>query len=292
MVVSSDGMVTPMNPQTRASFADQATYDPAVALEFFKSAGMPATVAEGKVIFKERQRQIPFFRRHSMYLLLRGEVGLLAGRTPIGRVRPGEIFGEMAVISRAARSASAVANTPCRLISLDGQRFEVALKKKPLFALMLMSVLIHRLRHTLAQLKSGVPGEEVLEESRTFDADTLAALTKGLEDEAPIHYQERNPIVAEGQKGTRMYAVLEGNVRVMIGGRIVERLGPGGVFGEAALIDPSAQRLASVVAETDCSLLPISREAFLQLVKMSPEFAQSMLTSLAERLRFLTSRLS
>jgi CRP/FNR family cyclic AMP-dependent transcriptional regulator len=78
----------------------------------------------------------------------------------------------------------------------------------------------------------------------------------------------------------------------MIGGRIVERLGPGGVFGEAALIDPLAQRLASVVAETDCSLLPISREAFLQLVKMSPEFAQSMLTSLAERLRFLTSRLS
>ena len=281
-----------MNPQTRASFADQATYDPAVALEFFKSAGTPAVVAEGKVIFKERQRQIPFFRRHSMYLLLRGEVGLLAGRTPIGRVRPGEIFGEMAVISRAARSASAVANTPCRLISLDGQRFEVALKKKPLFALMLMSVLIHRLRATLAQLKSSVPGAEVLEESRTFDAETLAALVKGLEEEAPIHYQERNPIVAEGQKGTRMYAVLEGNVRVMIGGRIVERLGPGGVFGEAALIDPLAQRLASVVAETDCSLLPISREAFLQLVKMSPEFAQSMLTSLAERLRFLTSRLS
>jgi len=281
-----------MNPQTRASFADQATYDPAVALEFFKSAGTPALVPEGKVIFKERQRQIPFFRRHSMYLLLRGEVGLLAGRTPIGRVRPGEIFGEMAVISRAARSASAVANTPCRVISLDAQRFEVALKKKPMFALMLMSVLIHRLRHTLEQLKSAVPGEEVLDEARTFDSETLSALVKGLAEEPPIHYQERTPIVAEGQKGTRMYAVLEGNVRVMIGGRIVERLGPGGVFGEAALIDPSAQRLASVVAETDCSLLPISREAFLQLVKMSPEFAQSMLTSLAERLRFLTSRLS
>jgi CRP/FNR family cyclic AMP-dependent transcriptional regulator len=281
-----------MNPQARASFADQATYDPAVALEFFKSAGTPAVVPEGKVIFKERQRQIPFLRRHAMYLLLRGEVGLLAGRTPIGRVRPGEIFGEMAVISRAPRSASAVANTPCRLISLDEQRFAVALKKKPLFALMLMSVLIHRLRHTLAQLKSGVPGEEVLDEARTFDAETLSGLAKGLAEDPPLFYRERAMIVSEGQKGTRMYAVLEGTVRVMIAGRIVERLGPGGVFGEAALIDPSAQRLASVVAETDCSLLPITREGFLQLVKMSPEFAHSMLASLAERLRFLTSRLS
>lgn len=280
-----------MNPQQRASFADQATYDPAVALEFFKSAGTPAQVAEGKTIFKERQRQIPFFRRQAMYLLLRGEVGLLAGRTPIGRVRPGEIFGEMAVISGGPRSASAVANTPCRLISLDEQRFEVALKKKPMFALMLMSVLIHRLRHTISQLKSGVPGEEALDESRTFDAETLAELARNLTEDAPLHYQERSPIVSEGQKGTRMYAVLEGNVRVMIGGRIVERLGPGGVFGEAALIDPSAQRLASVVAETDCSLLPISREAFLQLVKASPEFAQSMLNSLAARLRYLTARL-
>jgi len=282
-----------MNPQAQASFTAQATYDPAVALEFFKSAGTPATIAEGKTIFKERQRQIPFLRRATMYLLLRGQVGLLAGKKPIGRVRPGEIFGEMAVISHAARSASAVAETPCRMIALDDQRFEVALKKKPMFALMLMSVLIHRLRETVAQINAagGFSGSEALEESAVFDPKTLAALTAGLAEDQPIHYQERAPIVGEGQKGLRMYAVLEGTVRVLIGGRIVERLGPGGVFGEAALIDASAQRLASVVAESDCSLQPITREAFLALVKLSPEFAQQMLASLAERLRFLTSRL-
>ena len=282
-----------MNAPAQPSFAAQATYDPAVALEFFKSAGAPATVAEGKTIFRERQRQIPFLRRNTMYLLLRGQVGLLAGKKPIGRVRPGEIFGEMAVISRAARSASAVAETPCRMIVLDEQRFEVALKKKPMFALMLMSVLIHRLRETVAQINAagGFSGSEALEESSVFDAKTLAALTAGLAEEQPVYFRERAPIVGEGQKGVRMYAVLEGTVRVLIGGRIVERLGPGGVFGEAALIDASAQRLASVVAETDCSLQPISREAFLALVKASPEFAQRMLSSLAERLRFLTSRL-
>jgi CRP/FNR family cyclic AMP-dependent transcriptional regulator len=282
-----------MNPQAQASFAAQATYDPAVALEFFKSAGTPAVIGEGKTIFRERQRQIPFLRRNTMYLLLRGEVGLLAGKRPIGRVRPGEIFGEMAVISRAPRSASAVANTPCRLIALDDQRFEVALRKKPTFALMLMSVLIHRLRGTIAQLQaSGPSGEEALDLAETFDAEMLSKLTSGLADDPPVYFRERVTIVAEGQKGTRMYAVLEGHVRVMIGGRIVERLGPGGVFGEAALLDASAQRLANVVAETDCSLLPITREAFLALVKVSPEFAQSMLASLAARLRYLTAKLN
>jgi CRP-like cAMP-binding protein len=88
-----------------------------------------------------------------------------------------------------------------------------------------------------------------------------------------------------------MYAVVEGRVKVSIGGKVVERLGPGGVFGEAALIHASATRIADAAAETDCSLLPIDRKAFLSLVKVSPEFAQALLTSLAGRLRTLTAKL-
>ena len=71
---------------------------------------------------------------------------------------------------------------------------------------------------------------------------------------------------------------------------MVERLGPGGAFGEAALVDQSP-RLASALAETDCELQPINRPAFLTLVKTSPQFALGMLSSLAERLRYLTERL-
>jgi CRP-like cAMP-binding protein len=50
-------------------------------------------------------------------------------------------------------------------------------------------------------------------------------------------------------------------------------------------------RLASVQAETDCKLQPIGRTAFLELVKVSPAFAEKMLSNLAERLRLLTARL-
>jgi len=119
----------------------------------------------------------------------------------------------------------------------------------------------------------------------------LAKLVQGLADDAPVFYQEGASVVAEGQKGMRMYAVVEGRVRVSIAGRIVERLGPGGVFGEVALIDPAAQRIADVTAEVDSSLQPISRAAFLALVKTSPDFAAALLSSLAGRLRNVTAKL-
>jgi CRP/FNR family transcriptional regulator, cyclic AMP receptor protein len=282
-----------MTTEAPSGFAGAATYDPAVALEFFKSAGKPATIAEGEKIFAENERAIPLIRRHKMYLLLKGEVNLMAGRKAIGRVRPGEIFGEMAIISDAPRSASAVAKSACRVIALDDNEFQTALRKKPEFALMLISVMIFRLRASIAELKakSEISGDAELHESAAFEPDVLSQLIEGLADDPPIFFRQGATIVAEGQKGTRMYAVTEGHVQISIGGRVVERLGPGGVFGEAALLHPSGTRMADALAETDCSLQAITRNAFLSLVRVSPAFGDAMLSSLASRLRYLTGRL-
>jgi CRP-like cAMP-binding protein len=230
--------------------------------------------------------------RDKMYLLLQGEVELVAGRKVIGTVAKGGIFGEMASITHAPRTASAVAKTACRVISLDDRQFHEGLKKKPAFALMLMSMMIGRLRETIARLAASdtLKGSALRKESAVFDPVRLAELAEGLSNDAPAYFDRGKAIVREGQAGMRMYAVLDGRVTVSIGGTMVERLGPGGVFGELALIEPSP-RMASVTAETDCSLLPISRTGFEMLVKTSPEFAGSLLGSLAERLRLLTSRL-
>jgi len=268
-------------------------YSPAVALEFFKAAGTPEKVPQGSTFFAENQRARPFFfMRDKMYLLLDGEVELVARRKSIGRVKKGQIFGEMASITHAPRSASALAKTACRVIALDDRQFRSGLQKKPAFALMLMSIMIGRLRETIARLaeQTTLRGAAVLKQAAVFDPRRLAELAEGLSRDEPVFYDRGKTIVQEGQTGLRMYAVLEGKVAVSIGGGVVERLGPGGVFGELALIE-QAPRLASVVAETDCSLLPINRTAFLLLVKTSPEFAESLLGSLAARLRLLTSKL-
>jgi CRP-like cAMP-binding protein len=82
---------------------------------------------------------------------------------------------------------------------------------------------------------------------------------------------------------------VEGKLAVSIKGKLVERIGPGGVFGEMALIDRTP-RLASVVSETECSLLAIGRNTFLDLIKASPDFAVSLLNAVGERARFIASR--
>ena len=284
-------MASPASAPTAAPAG--GNYDPYVALEFFKSAGSPVDFKEGKTIFAEREKAIPVLRPNKMYLLLKGEVGLMHGKNAIAIVKPGEIFGELAVISDAPRSASAVARTPCTVIGLDDSDFGKALKKKPAFAVMLMGVMIRRMRETVARLKErgALKADAAWKESVVFDKDMLSDMASGMSDDPVAVYRAGATIITEGQKGVRMYVVMEGRVNIAIGGRVVERLGPGGVFGEAALVDGST-RLANATAETDTELLPITRAAFIELIKFSPDFAKSMLASLAERLRFLTARLN
>ena len=278
--MSAPRAVTPAGP----------LYKPAVALDFFKTSGKPERIAAGDTIFSEGKKGLLF--RDKMYLLISGEVELQARKKAIATLRAGEIFGELAAIDGAPRTASAVAKTNCKVIGLDEKLFYAALRKKPAFALMLMSVMIRRLRDTITRLAAAgdMSEKEATKESVTFKPKMLADLVMGLADDPPVFFLQGRQIMQAGQTGLRMYAIVEGRVTVTIGGRVVERLGPGGVFGEAALVDQST-RLASAVAETDCSLLAISRQAFMALVKVSPEFADAILGSLAERMRFLTSRL-
>ena len=61
---------------------------------------------------------------------------------------PEAIFGEMALIARAPRSATATARTDCRLIEIAEKRFLYLVHETPFFALEVMRVLAKRLsRH-------------------------------------------------------------------------------------------------------------------------------------------------
>ena len=132
----------------------------AASLDFFRTSGVAENVDTGTNIFVEDEKAGLFsFKSRKMYLLLEGEVNLIAANKLIGVVRAGEIFGEMAAISESPRAATAVAKVPCRLISMDEKGFHAALKAKPDFALTLLGMMINRLRGMLARLQ---PKEEVL----------------------------------------------------------------------------------------------------------------------------------
>ena len=279
----------PAKPPAEAP-AKPSIYDPAMAIEFFSSAGKPETIAQGTTIFTENEKgNRLLLQRDRMYLLLDGEVSLIAKNKAIGRIGKGEIFGEMASISEMPRSATAVTKIPCRVIGLDDSQFQSALRKKPEFALMLMSVMIRRMRDAIGKHNPGGPASAGrMKESAVFDKSALAILSRAL-SQTTVRYERNKVIVKEGQAGLMMYVVLEGRLAVSIQDKIVEKIGPGGVFGEMALVERTP-RLATVISETDCGLLAFGRNTLLDLIKASPDFAVSLLGAVSDRARFIASR--
>ena len=272
--------------------ARSSLYQPAVALEFFKAFGKAESVAAGEAIFIENEGAANIFSEGSkMYLLLDGEVTLSVNKHAIGSVGKGEIFGEMASISHLPRSATAVAKTACKVIALDEKQFLSAIEKTPEFALMLMSMIIGRLRETVSNLTSGgkLSEKDRWNRAAVFDHKLMADLERQFEDRPPSMHPRNKVIVEEGVKGVFMYVVMAGVIAISISEKIVEKIGPGGVFGEMALVDQSP-RIATAIAETDCILLGINRTDFMNLVKTKPAFALSLLKALSERLRFMTSK--
>ena len=91
-------------------------------------------------------------------------------------------------------------------------------------------------------------------------------------------------IFRKDDPGLVMYAVVEGEVEILASDKVILSVGPGGIFGEMALID-EAPRSATAVAKTACKLVPIDKKRFTFLVQQTPFFALSVMRIMSERLR-------
>ena len=91
-------------------------------------------------------------------------------------------------------------------------------------------------------------------------------------------------ICKEGETGVGLHIILEGEVKVLVGGRTRRRLGPGAFFGEIALLD-GGPRSASVVAETPVRTFAITSWNFRSVLKEHPSMPVKMLEEVCKRLR-------
>jgi CRP/FNR family cyclic AMP-dependent transcriptional regulator len=92
----------------------------------------------------------------------------------------------------------------------------------------------------------------------------------------------------EGEKGEKMYVLLEGDMEILLGDFVLETVRHGALIGEMALIDDSP-RTASAVAKTPCRLAEIDRRRFHFLVQQTPHFATHVMKTLADRLRHMNA---
>jgi CRP-like cAMP-binding protein len=100
---------------------------------------------------------------------------------------------------------------------------------------------------------------------------------------------EGEPVFHAGDPGEQMFVLVQGQADILVGGELVESAGPGAIFGEMALVD-SGPRSATVVARSECRVLPIDIERFNAMIQKTPEFAQHVMGVMADRIRSMNGR--
>ncbi len=90
----------------------------------------------------------------------------------------------------------------------------------------------------------------------------------------------------QGEPGREAFIILSGKAIVTRSGKKVATLGTGSVVGELSLLD-NGPRTATVVCDTECQVLVISRGNFLRVIDKVPALAHKLFGALAMRIRDL-----
>lgn len=91
-------------------------------------------------------------------------------------------------------------------------------------------------------------------------------------------------LTKQGSVGYECFVIVSGTASVAIDGQVVTTIGPGGYFGELALLDKQP-RSATVTAVTPMTVLVMGPREFMSAVETVPGLAAKLLAGLARRLR-------
>ena len=118
--------------------------DPALTgyLKMFLNTDDVRAFSPGDVIFSEGDTGDLY------YVILDGEVRLEVGGLPIRTAHAGEAFGEMALLDDSPRSATAIADSNCRLYAITAKRFEEMVEETPYFLKPMLEMTLRRLRQS------------------------------------------------------------------------------------------------------------------------------------------------
>ena len=130
---------------------------------------------------------------------------------------------------------------------------------------------------------------EVLRRAPLFaslDDEAFAALTDEITE---VDLPRGATLFHEGDQGDRLYFIISGKVklgRTASDGRenLVAVMGPGEVFGEMALFDPSPRSTAAT-AVSETQLAGLNHENLMKVLERNPAVSQQLLQALARRLR-------
>jgi CRP-like cAMP-binding protein len=207
---------------------------------------------------------------HSFFVIARGEVRVTkqlaqGGEAQLASLHEGAIFGEMALVSAAPRSATVTAVTDTDLLEFDRDALSAAAKDVAPLAAVLDKFTRERLLNNLMSISPlfrPLDRKQRLDLVRRFTAHDVAP---GVQ------------IIGEGQPGRGLFVLLSGEVDVSkIDGDhkvLLATLRPGDVFGEISLLHDEPAT-ASVTAARLSTVLFLAKDIFQRLSAAFPEIRE------------------
>jgi CRP/FNR family transcriptional regulator, cyclic AMP receptor protein len=274
------------------------------------------TIGSGDVIFREEDLT------EGIYFIQTGSVRIIKptpfGEQQLASLKELDFFGEMDFIDSLRCSADAIANEDCVLFSLSKMKLEdIFISYKHIavqFYWHFWKTLSQRIRKANDLLKSffieASKGEQrqiteqMSGQATSVDMEKKIALLKekGLSSKElrllatfsnEEFFKAGQNIFLEGQKGDRLYIILDGEVRISkfipgVGEEALAILEKGDFFGEMALID-NEPRSADAKAHKDVTVLPIESKLLTEMlsrdVESSYQFLFILCKILSRRLR-------
>lgn len=94
-------------------------------------------------------------------------------------------------------------------------------------------------------------------------------------------------IFQQGKTGDVMYGIIEGEVEMLLNGKVIEIIRQGDVFGQGALLHSDHLRASTAKAKIDCEIAVLDQAHFLFAVQETPLFALEVMRSYSDRFRRL-----
>ncbi|MEO1172306.1 MAG: cyclic nucleotide-binding domain-containing protein [Myxococcota bacterium] len=208
----------------------------------------------------------------SFFILVEGSVSVTRkgadGRTlNLAQLRPGAVFGEMALISKAPRSATVTAQGDCDLVELKRSELEAQ---------------AHQLASVTQALRQFT--QERFLNNLTATSAIFKPFPRSVRNEIVKRFQEfpvdpGDELIGEGEEGQGLFLILKGNVRVTKkdSGEDIQLavLKEGDVFGEISLIQDQPTT-ATCTAKSRGQLLFLPKREFNSVVARHPEMKDEL----------------
>lgn len=281
-------------------------------------------IAEGEYLFRDGERSMDF------YLVRDGSIEV-SKDTPFGplvlaTIGPSGILGEMNFVERHQRSTDALAVADTSFWSFSFSALDQMMDDEKEIAVSLHWVfwrsLADKVRGANETLKSFF-AEEERKGSRAIVSEKTIAEKVQVESQKKVDlFRERglsatemkllatfsteegfrgeSAIFREGERGDKLYIVLDGRVRISkfipgVGEEALAVLDRGDFFGEMALIDDKPRSADARAHQNDATVLSIDRATLNEILSMDPyaslQFLNLLCRLISRRLREINDKI-